>query len=452
VASKTTVLLISLFHPELVRGGAQQVCYELFEGLREHPDIRPVLLASVDDKYPALYKSGARITGFDGRADEFLFLSRDYDHWWHRSSDVSLIDAFAEFLLEIQPEIIHFHHFLTYGVDLITLARKTLPKARIVFTFHEFLAICDAHGHMVRKIDHSLCTNASQVRCHQCFPERPPEDFFLRRMWLQRHFASVDAFTCPSRFMLERYADWGLPAAKIFHVPNGQRNYAQTGVTGGKAGAKAPPAATEPAETRRNRFGFFGQLVDAKGVQILLRAVALLRADGFTDFRIEINGDNARYASPEIRDEIEAFAAAEAELPVNERIVAFNGSYDTRGLANRMARVDWCVVPSIWWETFALVISEAWMFKKPVICSNVGAMADRVGDEVDGLHFEVSDPASLARALKRAATEEGLWARLVAALPEPPLREIMVNGYRTVYGLDAPPAPHAEVTKEPVEA
>src|SRR5260370_1273116 len=88
------------------------------------------------------------------------------------------------------------------------------------------------------------------------------------------------------------------------------------------------------------------------------------------------------------------FFGQRAALPVNERIVAFNGSYDTRGLANRMARVDWCVVPSTWWETFALVISEAWMFKKPVICSNVGAMADRVGDEVDGLHFEVSDPAS----------------------------------------------------------
>ena len=29
------VLLLSLHHPELVRGGAQQVAYELFEGLKE---------------------------------------------------------------------------------------------------------------------------------------------------------------------------------------------------------------------------------------------------------------------------------------------------------------------------------------------------------------------------------------------------------------------------------
>jgi hypothetical protein len=28
------VLLISVYHPELVRGGAQQICYELFKGLQ----------------------------------------------------------------------------------------------------------------------------------------------------------------------------------------------------------------------------------------------------------------------------------------------------------------------------------------------------------------------------------------------------------------------------------
>ena len=89
ISDKKTVLLVSLFHPELVRGGAQQVCYELFEGLRGDPEYRPVLLASIDANYPALYKSGARITGFDERPDEFLFLSRDYDHWWHRISDRS---------------------------------------------------------------------------------------------------------------------------------------------------------------------------------------------------------------------------------------------------------------------------------------------------------------------------------------------------------------------------
>ena len=77
----------------------------------------------------------------------------------------------------------------------------------------------------------------------------------------------------------------------------------------------------------------------------------------------------------------------------------------------------------------ALVISEAWMFGKPVICSNVGAMADRVKDGIDGLHFEMGDPGALARTIKRAATEPGLWTRLASGVPKPPSRVDMVEGF-----------------------
>src|SRR5581483_3551015 len=154
-------------------------------------------------------------------------------------------------------------------------------------------------------------------------------------------------------------------------------------------------------------FGFFGQLVDVKGVQTVLAAVDLLRAQGFTDFSVEINGANLRYASESLRAEFEAFLKTEAARPSAERIVFYNGPYEVRDLRSRMARVDWCIVPSLWWEIFGLVISEAWMFGRPVICSNVGAMAERVRDGVDGLHFEMGDAASLARTIKRAAAEEG---------------------------------------------
>ena len=300
--AKRKVLLVSLFHPELVRGGAQQICYELFEGLRADPDIEPVLLASIDSSYPALYKSGARITGFDGRPNEFLYLSADYDHLWHKTGSPLHIEAFVEFLELIQPEVVHFHHFLTLGIDLITLTRRILPDCRIVFTFHEFLSICDAHGHMVRTTDKSLCTHASPVRCHQCFPGRSPEQFLMRKMWFMRHLEVADAYTCPSRFMIEHYVRWGLPREKIRHVTNGQRNYGLTG-------------RTTPAPGPKTRFGFFGQMVDAKGVHIILRAVSLLRGEGFTGFTVELNGDNLRFASEGVRKEIEDFLALEAERP-----------------------------------------------------------------------------------------------------------------------------------------
>ena len=73
--SNAKVLIVSLHHPELMRGGAQQIAYELFQGLQNEPGIEPVLLASTDMAYPALYKAGACITGFDQRPNEFLFLT-----------------------------------------------------------------------------------------------------------------------------------------------------------------------------------------------------------------------------------------------------------------------------------------------------------------------------------------------------------------------------------------
>ncbi|HLY07064.1 MAG TPA: glycosyltransferase family 4 protein, partial [Rhizomicrobium sp.] len=419
-----TVLLVSLFHPELVRGGSQQVCYELFQGLRAADDVRPVLLASVDSNYPALFKSGARITGFDGKHDEFLFLSRSYDYMWHRVQEPLLVESYAEFLENVRPDVVHFHHFLTFGIDFVTLTRRILPHAKIVFTFHEFLAMCMAHGHMVRTTDGAPCDHESQVRCHQCFPERAPEDFFTRKLWFQKHLENVDVFTCPSRYMLDRYVAWGIPESKIRYVANGQRNYA----------ANHMPRTSRPAASaKRNRFGFFGQLIDNKGVQVLLKAVEFLRADGFTDFRVDINGGNERYATEPVRAEIQAFMEAENKLPAAERLVFFNGEYESTNIGGRMERIDWCIVPSLWWETFVLVISEAWMFGKPVICSNIGAMSERVQDGVNGLLFEMGDAAALAETIRRAATEEGLWDRLAAASPAPPSRDDMVKSFRAVY-------------------
>ncbi len=414
------VLLVSLFHPELVRGGAQQICYELFEGLKAVPGVEPVLLAAIDPSLGSFYKSGACITGFDGRSNEFLFLSRGYDYWWHKNTDSRLLEAYAEFLREVKPDVVHFHHFLLLGLDLLTFTRRILPNARIVFTLHEFMSICAADGQMLRVQDASLCTRASSVRCHQCIPAHGPEVFFMREMWVKRHFSNVDMFTTPSRFMIKHFTDWGLAASRITHVTNGQRDY---------SGGERPRDHDGP----RARFGFFGQMVDNKGVWLILQAVSQLRSEGLTNFVVEINGGNLRYATEARRREIEAFREAEEALPYEARRVVFNGTYEVGQLAARMARVDWCIVPSVWWETFALVISEAWMFGRPVIASDVGAMRERVRHDIDGLRFAPGSVRALAETMRRAMTEEGLWQRLSDGIVAPPARDLMVAGMLGVY-------------------
>ena len=291
-----------------------------------------------------------------------------------------------------------------------------------MLTFHEFAAICAADGHMVRRTDRSLCDRSSPVRCHQCVPERSADEFMLRALWLKHYLRDVDHFTCPSRFMIEHYVTWGIDRDRISHVSNGQRSRVIRPLLPSQDGS-------------RNRFGFFGLLHDDKGVWLLLRAVNLLREAGFTDFHLDINGGGIQHASAAVRAEIEDFQKAEETLPLAQRLVSFNGAYSLDQIQSRMARVDWTIVPSVWWEIFGLVISEAWMFGRPVICSNVGGMAERVTHERDGLHFEMGDAASLAATIRRACTEEGLWEKLHAAVPEPPSRAAMADGFQVLYEL-----------------
>ena len=75
-----------------------------------------------------------------------------------------------------------------------------------------------------------------------------------------------------------------------------------------------------------------------------------------------------------------------------------------------IAEVDWVIVPSVWWENAPLVIQEAFAFGRPVICSNVGGMAEAVADGTNGLHFARGDARSLAQAMHRAIEQPGLLA------------------------------------------
>jgi glycosyltransferase involved in cell wall biosynthesis len=414
------ILLISLGHPELVLGGSPVVCQELFDELRCREAIECTMLAAVDREAGDVHQPRAGITGFDGQDGVYLLHQTDFDTWLHRNNEPQLIEAFIELLRTLEPDVVHFHHFQSVGIDLIGTVRLTLPKCRVLLTFHEFAAICAADGHMVRRTDRSLCERASPVRCHQCLPERQPDDFLIRKLWIERNLAHVDHFTCPSRFMIEHYVNWGIARDRISHVANGERS-------------RVIRPLLPDRDVPRNRFGFFGLLHDDKGVTVLLRAVTLLREAAFTQFRIDINGGGIKHASVPVRREIEAFQEAELQLPAAERIVSFNGVYSLDQIQSRMTRVDWTIVPSVWWEIFGLVISEAWMFGKPVICSNVGGMAERVTHEVDGLHFEMGDAAALAATIRRACTEDGLWERLHAAVPEPPSRAAMADGFLALY-------------------
>lgn len=97
--------------------------------------------------------------------------------------------------------------------------------------------------------------------------------------------------------------------------------------------------------------------------------------------------------------------------------VTLVGRYGPDELVEIMSQVDWIVVPSIWWENSPLVIQEAFMYGRPVITSDIGGMAEKVTDGVNGLHFRAGNARSLADVMARAAADRELWDRLRSAPP-----------------------------------
>jgi len=141
--------------------------------------------------------------------------------------------------------------------------------------------------------------------------------------------------------------------------------------------------------------------------------MALLGEDG-VDAHLTMHGANLQLQPQRFRDEFDALLGKIRQRANN---VTLAGEYVHDDLPRLMAEVDWVVVPSRWWENSPLVIQEAFQYQRPVICSDIGGMAEKVTDGVDGLHFRAGDPRSLARVLERAATTPALWESLRAGIP-----------------------------------
>lgn len=66
-----------------------------------------------------------------------------------------------------------------------------------------------------------------------------------------------------------------------------------------------------------------------------------------------------------------------------------------------------------------MVIQEAFTAGRPLIVSNIGGMAEKVQDGVDGLHFSARNPLELANKLKYAVSNITLWNDLHQNIASP---------------------------------
>ncbi len=393
------VLIAAHSHPELTRGGAEIAAWQLHSAIAQGGRWQSTFLGCGGVPRPGPSIGQPMGTGQAG-ADQYLYAPGAFDWFTFTNRNENFAEDFAALLTRRHPRVIHFHHYAQFGVEAFAIARRTRPDIRLVLTLHEFQAICNHFGQMITRPQRGLCTAASLTACHRCFPERSTVDLFLREHWLKSFFALIDAFVAPSRFLAERYIAWGLPAARMHVIGN----------------AVAPPAELAAPRRRSPHFqvGFFGQMSPLKGIGVLLDAaedIATEAAPG-SGIVINIHGDDSNQP-PAFREEL---AARLARSPANVRL---HGPYDNARVDALMRGMDVIVMPSVWWENAPVVIEEALRNRIPVLCSDIGGMAEAVRDGLDGFHFSTGSGPELAALIRELAAEPQRLASLAQTMRTP---------------------------------
>lgn len=409
------ILIIAHGHPDINVGGGEKAAYILFNRFRETDGIEAFFLARAAD---APDSRGSHVSAYPGRVNEY-FLHTSMADYFNMSADrPEILNSFREFLKVVRPDVIHFHHYIHMGVELLKVARDTCPEAPLLMTLHEYIALCNREGQMIKTVTNKLCYESNHLDCSMCFPDRQPTDFFLRDNYIKRFFGEVDAFVVPSRFLRDRYIKWGIPEEKFVFMPYGAELKTLPKLT----------AAEKSAEEKCNVFGFFGQINNYKGLDVLISAIAYMSKKERRGLHLEVFGNLSVGLSDDRR------ALIENAFIEHKATVRFNGPYQSIDLPRLIRRVDWVVTPSVWWENAPLVIDEAFASGKPVICSNIGGMAEKVRHGIDGLHFEVGNHRSLARTMVAASGDFGQYVGLKSNIAPPYDISTVAEQHRDLYG------------------
>ena len=155
---------------------------------------------------------------------------------------------------------------------------------------------------------------------------------------------------------------------------------------------------------------FVGRLEPLKGVDILVRAVAVAELDQPITL-IVAGGD--RESAPDAVGELDALAH---ELGIADR-VGFVGSIPREELPAYYHAADICVVPS-YYESFGLVAVEALASGTPVIATRVGGLQYTVRDGQTGYLISWRCPEPFAERMEALLENDDLRRHFAAAAPE----------------------------------
>ena len=358
--------MVTTFYPPYSFGGDAMYIYRLSNELARRGHFVDVF--HCEDSYTLLQKNGVRgdfpnhsnikINKLKSRAG---FLSPLLT----QQTGVPFFKRKLKYALENNDyDIIHYHNMSLIGIEALSYG-----KAVKLYTTHEHWLICPMH--VLWKFDREICAKKECALC-QLAGKRPPQ-LWRHTGLLNEMVKHVDCFISPSRFTLQKHLDDGLEIS-FKHIPY----FLPT-----------PPKDVDGAEiSQRPYFLFVGRLEKIKGLQNL---IPIFKANQNYDLLIAGDGE---------------YKAELLKLADNFPNIKFLGKLEQEQLRNFYRQAVAVIVPSICYETFGIIIIEAFAMKTPVIVNDLGALPEPIEDSGGGLIY--NNENELLDAMKKIAENSEL--------------------------------------------
>ncbi|MEO0856788.1 MAG: glycosyltransferase [Bacteroidota bacterium] len=270
-----------------------------------------------------------------------------------------------------KPDVMHCNNLFPQISQSIYAPARDLgvPIVQALRNYRTFCAnACFYRAGAVCTACHTQRAAFASVR-HGCYRDSRAASAVVTAMQLvqrtlQRMDEAVSVYFTPSEFARRVHIDGGYDAERVHVKPNFVH----------------PDLGPGPGDSET--FVFVGRLSTEKGIDTLMKAWDGLRVP------LVIVGDGP------LRPDVEAFAQAHP-------MVSYRGQVDLKEVVALLGDARCLVMPSQWYETFGRTIVEAFSRGTPVIASNLGAMAELVADEHNGLLFEAGNEAALRAAVGR---------------------------------------------------
>ena len=314
----------------------------------------------------------SQIVDAHGNLVRELSYSSPYTNWQLTSPERE--QAFAQILDEFEIDLVHFHHLAGHPPSLIHVAQqKGVPT---VFSAHDFFSLC----HVANLVnDEGRYCNPATLTAQQCDKCLSNTYAILPGSQLVRRNAWRDLLESCDALVFNTQSSQALIAAIYPEINQHPKQYFAPAPISSIAKMEKQLVQVSPL-----KVAVMGNFLHHKGADTILSAMKMLK-DEPIEFHVFGNVE-APYL--------------EQISPLLNQSVWLHGPYS----AEQMPAALWdCQVSlhvSIWPETYCLTLSEATAIGLVPVVTDIGALGERVTQEVNGVKIEVGSVEQLCRALR----------------------------------------------------